>query len=73
MAKNHAVANVSDTQATGKVYEVMMEVPSSDPNKVEFYCMGVTTPYSGRARWVTLNKADSNATKDAAVRAALLA
>lgn len=73
MPKNHAVSNVSDAGNTGKVYEIVSEVPSSDPLKVEYYCKGITTPYAGRARWVTLNKADTAAQKAAVIEAALKA
>lgn len=73
MAKKHAVSDVADTQQTGKVYEILKECHSSDPLKVDYYVRGITHPFAGRTRWVTLTKADSAATKDAAIQAALRA
>ena len=73
MGNKHSVVSVTDTGETGRYYEILREVPSSDSTKVEFYCRGVVSPYAGRARWVTLTKANTDAQKDAAIRAALLA
>ena len=70
MATVAAIQAVLDPASTNNVANIQQKVRVS-ASIDEFYVVGVTEPYAGKAGWIRTTSSDSAATQGAAILAAL--
>ena len=70
MATVAQIQAVLDPASTGNIANIQ-NMAKVDATYDEFYVVGVTDPYSGKAGWIRKNNANSAATQGAAILAAL--